>query len=119
MRDNIHGGITSSSVFGCSLGTVKFEVGLKLGDSCLTNGGADITSLLARSLHPWMKLPGSVNIVASPRLFAVIISRFPTVTGTGGTPLRDARTGVPQSVRCGVQIDVSKLPAQNFALSGI
>ena len=40
-------------------------------------------TLLVRSLCPRMKVPGSVNVVASPCLFGVVIlSRFPTVANT-------------------------------------
>jgi len=87
MRDNIRGGITNGGAF---------------------KPRADVT-LLSRSLHPWMKLPGSMNVEL----------RLHTVIGTGGhsTPLRDARTA---SVRCGARIDVFKiLRTQNFASSGM
>jgi len=45
-------------------------------------GERDITLLSARSLHPWMKCPGSEDVATSPYLFGVVISlRFSTVAG--------------------------------------
>ena len=55
--------------------------------------------------------------VGSVRLgYLVILSRFPTVIGTGtdSTPLRDARTSVLSSIWRGARIDVSELSTQNF-----
>ena len=88
--------------------------------SLATSLKVDVLMLSSRYLackvsSSWIKLPGLVNTVASPHLFGVVIpSRFPIVTGTDGTPLRDVRTSVLSSIQRGVQVDFYKSSTQNF-----
>jgi len=55
-----------------------------------------------------MMLLGPVNITASLQLFGFIPPRFSTFSGTSGTTLRDARTGV-QYFRASENVSIREL----------